>query len=85
MGLQNKLDWGAIPAKKMIIILEVQIIFQLNHFLGRLHKCLCWEGTARARTGGEVGMASAGKSIMVAKASVPGKCSETKGKPDQVT
>lgn len=83
--LQNKLDWGTIPAKKIIIILEVQIIFQLNHFLRWLRKCLCWEGTARTRFGGEVGMASAGKSIMAAKASVPGKCSESKGKPDQVT
>lgn len=66
----NKLDWGTVPAKKKIIVLEVQIIFQLNHFLRRLHKCLCWEGSARSRIGCEVGMASADKNIMAAKTSV---------------
>lgn len=70
---------------KTIMILAVQIIFQLNHFLRRLHKCLCWEDTVRTRTGDGVGTASAGKSIIAAKASVPGKCCESKGKPDQVT
>lgn len=60
------------------------ITFQLNHFLRRLHKCLCWESTARTRIGSEVGIISAAKSIMTAKASVPGKSFDSKGKPDQV-
>lgn len=78
----NKLDWGTVPAKKKkkkIIVLEVQIIFQLNHFLRRLHKCLCWEGSARSRIGCEVGKASVGKNIMAARTSVPVKCSQTEG------
>jgi len=66
-------------------MLEVQIIFQLNHFLRRLHKCLYWDGTERTRIGGEGGIASAGKSIVAAKASVPAKCSESKGEHDQLT
>lgn len=37
------------------------------------------------RIGDGVGMASAGKSIVAAKASVPRKCCESKGKADQVT
>lgn len=67
------------------MILVAQIIFQLIHFLRRLHKCLCWEDTVGTRIGDGVGMASAGKSIVAAKASVPGKCCESKGKADQVT
>lgn len=71
--------------EKIIMILAVQITFQLIHFLRRLHKRLCWEDTVRTRIGGGAGMASAGKSIIAAKASVPGKCCESKGKVDQVT
>lgn len=71
--------------EKIIMTLVVQIIFQLIHFLRRLHKCLCWEDTVRTRIGDGVGIASAGKSTTAAKASAPGKCCESKGKADQVT
>lgn len=79
------LDWGTVWIEKIIMILVVQIIFQLIHFLRRLHKCLCWEDTVRIRIGGGVGMASAGKSSIAAKASVLGKCCESRGKTNQVT
>lgn len=79
------LDWGTVWIENIIMMLVVQIIFQLIHFLRRLHKCLCWEDTVRTRTGGGVGMASAGKSIIAAKTSVLGKCCESRGKTNQVT